>query len=237
VTFRKVFAAVSATLTTLAAAIAVFEPLSITADDLLDVLWPVGLVVLLALLTAAAGLYILHLRREIDPDDQRSLDELLHVLNRNAIREIDSYDFYDAWPITLLHPVEVFVREFGDVEHEFTDPVMEEKRADLYAKAVALLGAQTGNAWRSKYNPMHNNPGMSIGEAEFDPEKMKLLEERAEAIRAKAFPFLDAHKALVQTARNRGYNLDALGRDRHPRVRDLDETYVPRQRRSWADPA
>jgi hypothetical protein len=218
----------------------------LTWPEFRGAIWPAVVAAVLGMLLVVGLIYAIakarakptspaELDRSVDPSDQRRLDQLFHVLNRDAIRRIKWEDFYIAWPATIMHPVVVYVQELTDVEHTFDDPVLEKLGDDLTSKAATFAHEE---AWTSVDHPRldaRRYVGVSQGEADGDPEMLKRLREGAEKILGAATEFTTAHDDLVKAAKDRGYNLDALGRDRHPRVRDLDEIYEPEQRRSWSD--
>ena len=120
-------------------------------------------------------------------------------------------------------------------EHSFHDSVLEPLRDDLFSKAAKFVHAEAWNGVQHPRNEARRYCGITQGDAEVDPEKAKLLYEKALAIHVAATDFFTAHTDLVQAAKDRGYNLDALRRDRHPRVRHLDAIYEPQHHRSWSD--
>ncbi|MBS1869430.1 MAG: hypothetical protein JSS99_07175 [Actinobacteria bacterium] len=189
---------------------------------ILDALWPTGIVVAMALVIVVLGGSLWRQHRTVKrlPANQARLDDLLALLTRPAVKNIEVEDFTAAWPLRITYPVAVLVEEFGDVEHRFQDRVLEKRRAVLFAAADLLAEAWAANAWIHPRDPSRLYVGVFGGEAEGVPELYERLYERANAIREPKWAFIDAHRALLEAAIDRGYDVTALKGDRplHPSV-------------------
>lgn len=233
---RKVFTAIAAAIGLVSSLIGIpaglIELDLISQDHVRDAIWPVGVVAALVLMLLLAVGYVISLKlreraRGPASEDQELLDELLHVLHRSAIRRIEDQDFYDSWPSVTSSAAIVFVEGYGDHEHSFRDPALEAARADLYEKAKMFMHVEALRGFVSRHNRGWRDAGYTPGEAEGIPEREKLIEGRSEEISAAAQAFTQAHDQLVRAARDRGYRVDALSRDKHPRVQQLDDIRDP----------
>jgi hypothetical protein len=195
----------------------------VTWGELEDALWPALVVAALAIGLAAAVVAIVVQRRGRSEADQRRLDRLLSVLNRKSIRAIEFQDFHGSWPAMTINPVTVFVREGVDKEEHFDDRRLESKRARLQEAAEAFVDAEGNNGWPSDFGRSMRDAGYTGGQVEGRPDLQTIVVPRWKAIFAARNDFLDAFDALVETAKARRYDLDALARERHPKVVTLDD--------------
>jgi hypothetical protein len=205
-------------------------------DSFQEAVWPGGVVaaLVIALLLALAWVGWLHheaelARRSPDPEDQRVLDEVLHVLNRPSVRRIDAQDFYESWPVITTSAVVMFVEKFGDIEHHFRDRDLEAARKKLFDAAVNFERTETRNGFPGRWDRSWRDSGWTPGEAEGLPEREKVIDERSAKIRAAADSFVAAHDSLLEVAIERGFSVDAVSRDTHPMVAELNEARLPRQ--------
>jgi hypothetical protein len=202
-------------------------PAALVQLGVIEHIWPAGVVAALTIGLLLAAIYIVASRRatRVDLADQALLDDLLHVLCRKAMRLIAQQDFYATWPAISIHPIKVFVLEYEEVEHQFRDPELEASRAELYARAVSFIQVEAHEGYPDQYDRRRRNAGYTPTEAEGLPEREELIEQRHQAILTTAEGFDAAHRAFVLIAKRRGYNIDALSRDRHPRVQEWDQIY------------
>ena len=217
---KRIGYALERTLGTVASVVTIVVALGVSA--VLHMLWPIGVVVAMGivLITLAALLVREHRTVKRLPPDQTRLDELLSLLTRPLIRAIEVEDFTVAWPLRITYPVEVLVEEFGDVEHRFQDRALEARRDVLFAAADHLVTAWRANAWMHPRDSSRLYVGVFGGEAEGVPELYERLYERANAIRKPKWELIEAHRALLETAIERGYDVSAVKGDRplHPSV-------------------
>jgi hypothetical protein len=187
--------------------------------------WPVWLIAGLASLVVFL-LFLLWRQRppRIDPGDQERLDELLHILNRRAEENIDRQDFYATWNGRIMNPLKVFAERYGP-EHHFRDQALDQKRAALLETANKFLTEEAGHGFPPQRwgTAADRVPGYSPSEAEGITKLEETVERHRSAIYPAAQAFLRAHADFVQTARDRGYRIDALTRERHPDVQEWDQ--------------
>jgi predicted nucleotide-binding protein len=141
--------------------------------------------------------------------DQKRLDALFRVLSRPAIRRIREEDFAAPWPDELTYPVDVFLNEMEGLEHEFDDSELEHRRVELRAAATAFVSAETHDGFPAERGDWRNTGWTSL-ELETDPKAYEVASARGLRIREAAHAFVDAHDALVRTAKGAGYDLDAI---------------------------
>jgi hypothetical protein len=159
--------------------------------------------------------------------DQDRIDDLLTLLSRPSIRLIEDQDFAASWPAKTIHPVSILCEEMDDLEHQFDDGELERARAKLTQKARVFRHAEAMNGFPSRHNRGFRDPGWSGGEVEGVPEREKLFDQRHEAMFAARTEFLEAFEAFVTIARTKGFSIDAIKLDRHPRVLQFDAITNP----------
>lgn len=157
------------------------------------------------------------------PEDQAQLDELLALLTRSAMQRLGYENFVDPWPANVKTPLQFLVNEFNEVEHEFNDLVMEEKRQRLIQAANHFLYQETKNGFVNRMDPMLRDAGFPAAEAEGDPKIERLLDRRHEALLAASQDVQGAYDDLVKAAKRAGYSLDALKGGPHPMVIEHDQ--------------
>jgi hypothetical protein len=209
------------------------------ASWLAGAIWPVGVVAAetLALVIALGWVYFSQRAVRISEADQKLLDELLNLLSRPSMQRIEENDFAQPWPRSIMFPVRVFVEEYGDVEHQFDDKVLETTRVTLYQAAMLFLEQEAVNAWSVPSDLTERYVGLTGGEVEGDEEKYKLFEQRYLAIFGHSRDFLSAHTELVALAKRRGCSVAALRTEApHPTVHRLEERDRERRASTTSDP-
>lgn len=197
----------------LATVLGTLAAFGVSAAELVDAIWPVGIVVLLSVaLVVVSGAWFAHERRSkgVLPEDQRLLDGILHVLSRPRMRELQAHDFGVSWPEDLAYPATAFWHEFDDVEHRFVDRKLEHARADLYEAAGEFTDDEAMNGWTHKTRDDRRNVGWSSGEVEGLPEEYRIFEQRRRTILRSAQAFIAAHARFVEVAKQRGFDVSAL---------------------------
>jgi hypothetical protein len=87
---------------------------------------------------AAAGDAKVELRPEHLAADKRTFEELVALVPRENIRFLREHDFAGAWGRVFAMSFVEYVDTRNDVEHQFLDPALEEKRQALHKAASAL---------------------------------------------------------------------------------------------------
>ena len=196
--------------------------------------WPTSLIVALLIVIAFLGYLLWRVAPPgIHAGDQERLNDLLRILNRRAEENIAAQDFYATWNGQIMNPIKVFVFEREGIEHHFLDPRLEEKRAVLYAAASEFLKQEAKHGfppqgWGTTADRV---PGYSPSESEGLVDREETVEIHRSAIFPAAAAFLEAHAELVQYARDRGYLVDALTEERHPKVHEWDRIQENAERR------
>jgi hypothetical protein len=190
-------------------------------------IWPVGVVAAesLALAAALGWIYVSQRAARISEADQKLLDELLNLLSRLSIQRIEEHDFAQPWPRSIMFPVRVFLEEYGDVEHQFDDKVLETTRARLYQVAKIFVDQEGVNAVVHQGDMSQRYVGLTGGEVEGNEELLETFEAKYLAIVGSSRDFLSAHTAFVALAKKRGYDLTALADEGtpHSTVQRLEE--------------
>ena len=141
------------------------------------------------------------------------------------MQRIEENDFAEPWPRSIMYPVRVFLEEYGDVEHQFDDKVLETTRATLYQVAKIFSDQEGINAVAFHSDTSQRYVGLTGGEVEGNEELLEKFEAKYLAIFGPSRDFLSAHTAFVALAKKRGYDLTALAGERppHPTVQRREE--------------
>ena len=179
-----------------------------------DWLYPLPLVIGLALLLAGSWAYFVWTWRQPTAVDQARLDALLQASPRSAVRRIDFEDFAISWPEDLTDPV-VALLQLHDVEHRFDDPVLERRRVALMEEAQRFFDVEAVNGFPHGGNRNRRYVGIYEGEfdamiTEKDHRLFALFTERQRAIHGAAGDLVSAYDALVAEAKRRRYALGAI---------------------------
>jgi hypothetical protein len=196
--------------------------------------WPSSLIVALVVVIAFLGYLLWRVAPpRINPDDQERLDDLLQILNRRAEENIAAQDFYATWNGRIMNPIKVFVYERAGIEHHFLDHRLEKRRATLYEAAAEFLEQEANHGFPPQGwgTGAERVAGYSPSESEGLPDREETVERHRSAIFPAAQTLLEAHAELVKDARERGYRVDALSHERHPKVRDWDDIQDQSERR------
>jgi hypothetical protein len=165
--------------------------------------------------------------------DQLTLNELLGLLTRASMRLIREQDFLLPWPDRITTPLNYFVHEYDEVEHQFADDALEQRRQLLLQAANHFLYVEAMNGFDSRLRGKRDG-GWTPGDAEGDPHREAVLERRRQTLAAAAADLLQAYDELVSIAADADYSLDAMSAQVHPRVeahdREMHELDV-----KWAD--
>ncbi len=154
--------------------------------------------------------------------DQAQLDNLLSLLTRPSMRLIEDQDFASPWPSRITTPLMFLVNEYDEVEHQFDDEELEARRQHLVQAANQFLYRDAKNGFVSRHIPNMRDAGYTPAEVEGDAEREQLLNRRQRALSASAGDLLKAYNDLVSAARKKGYSLETIDNDRHPRVGEHD---------------
>jgi len=159
----------------------------------------------------------------LDPADQAQLAELLGLVTRPSVKRLQSQDFQSSWPERVTTPFKFLTWDHNEVEHAFNDPDLEAERQRLMQAANEFLYKEAMNGFPSRHVPHMRDAGYTAGEAEGLPDRERLIQSRLQTIREAASKLVDVYDELVRTAKNKGYELDAMKADFHPKVADHDQ--------------
>lgn len=173
-------------------------------------LYPVPLIVLLAVALAASWVYMWLEKRAPSEADQARLDRVLRTLPRETIRRLEAEDFEAPWRERNVYPFVYYVEELGGPEEHFRTRALEKHRQALYDGARAFIWAEAKKGFVHEPREGFRNTGASIGEVESDPAKLAIAEQRGAELRSAAAKVFAAHEALVVVAGERRYSLNAL---------------------------
>lgn len=156
--------------------------------------------------------------------DQALLDELLGLVTRGSIKNIQVQDFSGPWPGRVMTPVKFLAYDHNEVEHRFMDVDLEEGRQRLMQAANHFLHQEALNGFVNRYVDGMRDAGYTPAEAEGYPDREKLLDRRQEVILSAANEFREAYDDFVMTAKSKGYQLDAMKSSAHPKVTEHDDS-------------
>jgi hypothetical protein len=176
-------------------------------------LYPLPLIVLLAVALIASCVYIWIERRRPSEADQLRLNRLLSALPREAIRRLEGEDFVAAWRERSVYPLVYYVHELDGPEEHFDSKAMERCRERLYAAAKSFIWAEAMKGFHHQLATGFRNTGWSQGELEDDDDKLAKAEARGHELRSAAADVLAAHGHLLAVARRRHYDLAAISSD------------------------
>jgi hypothetical protein len=170
-----------------------------------------------ALVVACLALIVVLLamirRRRPGAADQVRLNRLFATVPREAIRNIRGQDFSGPWPDELIDPVASFYRNLGEVEHRFDLRKLEKRRARLH-RAAGLFLEEEAAAFDWDGGPQRRFLGVTPARLETASSvERERFERRRSKLHAAALAFLQAHDALVEEAKDRGFDLGALEGD------------------------
>lgn len=154
--------------------------------------------------------------------DQRQLDALLGLVTRQSIRRIREQDFASPWPDRITTPLQLLVNEYDEVEHQFEDEGLETARQRLMQAANQFLYIEAMNGFVNRHARGMRDAGYTPTEADGIPDREQLLERRRSILWPAANDVVEVYDALVATAKARGYSIEALNSDDHPRVSEHD---------------
>lgn len=109
-------------------------------------------------------------------------------------------------PERVTTPFKFLVWDYNEVEHAFKDPDLEAERLRLVQAANDFLYKEAINGFTNRHISLMRDAGYTAGEDD-----------------------------LVQTAKDKGYDLDAMRADVHPAVAELDQRIEAIARASGAD--
>lgn len=158
-----------------------------------------------------------------DPTDQAQLDELLGLITRTSIKRLQAQDFHSSWPEKVVTPFQFFAWDYDEVENTFRDPELEAERQRLVQAANDFLHKEAMNGFPSRHVPHLRDAGYTPGEAEGLPERERLIAPRQRAIFEAAITLAEIYNDFVRTAKKKGYNLDAMKAEVHPKVAEHDQ--------------
>jgi hypothetical protein len=184
--------------------------------------WPVGVVVAETIgLALFAWIAISRFRTPRREADQRRLDEVLGLLSRPSMRRIARADFTRTWPSFYTYPASLFSAHFNEVENRFEDRGLERRRVALHHAAYEFVTQEGRNAVDCDH-PAHGVPVREAGGGAASEESVRSL---SDAIFRASRDVLAAHSDLVESAKNKGYDLSALAGEAglHPQVKGLME--------------
>jgi hypothetical protein len=229
--FRKIAAAAF----TIASALGLAVTFGVRPSDIGHLLWPWGALVGLGITTIMLAIQ----RRQPSPtpesaahreNDQRLLDAIFMVLPRNVMRLMSQHGFQSAWPGIIVDAPLSFVESFGEVEHQFMDPRLEEARALLYACADTFVDESASRIFPTHDGRGFYNTGYAAWEIEDQPELQALMRTRQDVLTSLARKLVAAYDEFVRVARHRGFRVDAIDSELHPRPRsakDIASTDAP----------
>jgi hypothetical protein len=143
---------------------------------------------------------------------------------------LSEQDFIAPWPDMIMSPIQVLINEYCEVEHELSDSGLEQARVTLLQAAGEFAYEEAMHGFVSDRDPAKRIPGYTPSEAEGDSRREQAVRTHSSAIWAAGKVFLAAHENLIRLARTRGYNVEALKRDRHPRALEIDSNLGRRGR-------
>lgn len=158
-----------------------------------------------------------------NPADQQQLDELLGLVTRTSIKNLQAQDFHSSWPSKVTTPFKFLAWDYDEVEHAFDDPELEAERQRLMQATHDFLHKEAMNGYPSRHVPYLRDAGYTAGEAEGLPERERLIAPRQQAIFEAAITLAKVYDDLVRTAKGKGYNLDAMKVELHPKVEEFDQ--------------
>jgi hypothetical protein len=164
-----------------------------------------------------------HRAPDPDPSDQAQLDQLLGLITRPSVKRLQFQDFQSSWPEWITTPFKFLAWDHNEVEHAFKDPDLEAERQRLMQAANDFLHKEAMNGFPSRHIPHMRDAGYTAGEAEGLPEREQLIEPRLQKIREAAAELVDVYDDLVRTAKDKGYDLNAMKADIHPKVAEHDQ--------------
>lgn len=171
-------------------------------------LYPLPLIVLLAVLLIASWTYLATRLRSPDAHEQGRLDKLFGVLSGEAIRR--SEDFGAPWPEWLTYPVQFFLHELQGAECQFRSWSLERRRVALTDAAVVFDNAEAMNGFGHPIAWSRRHTGFIEGELDIEPGKLAIASERRAEIHSAARALVNQHQRLVIAAKRRGFSLAAL---------------------------
>ena len=177
--------------------------------------WPVGAVVLLAVLLAAAVSLLWQERRRSQspgterPDqrqhfhDWRIVGQIRDVVTRNHVDTLREWDFGASWRDEWVMP---FMRldHLDDVEHRPLDEELAAALRELFDANDAFTSVLAQNSFTDRINHEWANVGWSGGEAEdLEGKQRRLWEERRDVLNAAFDPVAEAYDRFVDLARRK----------------------------------
>lgn len=210
---------------TIASALGLAVTFGMRPSTIGHLLWPWGTLVALAITTTVLAVRLL-LSDKPAPgsaahreNDQRLLNAIFMALPRNVMRMMSQHGFRSAWPAIISDAPLVFVEEFGEVEHQFLDPPLEEARARLYACADTFVDESASRIFPARNGRDFYNTGYAAWEIEDQRELQSLMRERQDVLSSLARKLVAAYDEFVRVARHRGFRVDAIGTtELHPRL-------------------
>jgi hypothetical protein len=159
----------------------------------------------------------------LDPADQAQLNELLGLVTRPSVKRLQFQDFQSSWPERVTTPFKFLTWDHNEVEHAFNDSDLEAERRRLMQAANDFLYKEAMNGFPSRHVPHMRDAGYTAGEADGLPDRERLIEPRLQKIREAAVELVDVYDDLVRTAKDKGYELDAIKAEIHPKVAEHDQ--------------
>jgi hypothetical protein len=136
--------------------------------------------------------------------DQKQLDDLLALLTRPSMKLIEVEDFSAPWPERIKTPLLFLVNEYDEVEHQFDDEELEQRRRRLMQAANHFLHQEAMHGFGNRHDPSLRDAGYTPGEAEGVSEREDLLDRRQQILSSAARELLAAYDDFVGTAKRRG---------------------------------
>jgi hypothetical protein len=146
---------------------------------------------------------------ELSPEhraaDKKNFEELVELLPREKIRYLDEHDFGNSWSRDVTMSFLEYVDTRNDVEHQFLDPVLEDKRQELYRTARDLTSKWIRFGVASRSNLGFYELAGSDRRRDEPPhgEHYERYVDRQRQINAAADEVVKAYDALVREARFR----------------------------------
>lgn len=137
---------------------------------------------------------------QVHPADVTLFNEFLQLLpSAGVIEFLRTHDFLGSFRRNNIEPINTFVREWSNAEHEFQDKDIEKQKQELYEAAqsfVRLIGSYTSP----------NNKGFQSVIPDYyedGEERERTFKKEAEEIGDAADLVVEKHQEIIKVARSK----------------------------------